>query len=83
MRPPKMSIDEYCACPDGRHVHRFLPVPETPEERALIAAYDSAYIWPDLVDLTEAIERFTRDGATAENMTWASGFEDRSLDRRV
>jgi hypothetical protein len=76
-----MPLGEYCGCPNGRHVHRFLPQPETPAEEELIAAYDEAYIWPDMVDLTEAVERFTRDGATAENLAWAAGFEDRSLDR--
>lgn len=81
MKPPRMSLDEYCACPDGRHVRRFLPQPETPAEEELIAAYSEAYIWPDVVDLVEAIERFMRDGATAENLAWAAGFEDRSLDR--
>lgn len=81
MKPPRMPLGEYCGCPDGRHVRRFLPQPETPAEEELIATYDAAYIWADAVDLIEAIERFTRDGVTAENLEWARGFEDRSLDR--
>jgi hypothetical protein len=81
MKPPRMPLNEYCACPSGSHVRRFLPVPETDEERDLINAYDNAYTWADEVDLAEAIERFMRDGAAAENLVWARGFEDRSLDR--
>lgn len=81
MKPPRMPLEEYCECPDGRHVRRFLPQPETPEEEALIKAYDNAYNWADVADLTEAIERFMRDGATDENMAWAQQTEDRSLDR--
>lgn len=81
MLPPKLPLAEYCECPDGRHVNRFLPRPETDAERELIDTYDQAFIYPDPEDLAEAVERFMRDGPTAENLAWARGCADRFDDR--
>lgn len=82
MKPPRMPIEECCACPDGRHVRRFLPQPETAAERVMIEVYDQAYVWPDEEDLREAIERFMDPTRKAENILWAADFEERSLNRK-
>lgn len=81
MKPPRVPLDQYCECPDGRHARRFLPEPETPDEEALISAYDNAYNLVCRDDLVEAIERFTTTGATEENLAWAAQTDDRILDR--
>lgn len=82
MKPPSHPLDYYCECQDGRHVRRVLPVPETPAEEALIAAYDDAVsLAVPRDELTEAIERFMATGATDENLAWATQADERILDR--
>lgn len=81
MLPPKMPLSEYCACPDGRHVRRFLPIPETDLEKQLIELYISNYQWADETDLADTIGRFMEAGPTVENFTWARYTEHRMVDR--
>ncbi len=81
MKPPSLPLAEYCDCPGGHHARRYLPQPETPDERALIETYDNAYNHPCRSDLAEAVERFMAGGATAENLAWARDTEGRVLDR--
>ena len=78
MKPPREELP--LCCYDGHHLRRFLPVPETPAEEALVAAYDDATDFPTDDEVAEAVRRFTEDGPTTETWEWVRRARDRQID---
>lgn len=79
MEPPNQRFDPWCCPHSGSHLRRFLPIPETPEEEELIAAYDWVAMF-SVDDVEEAKVRLM-SGPTPENWDWVRNTENRCSER--
>lgn len=82
MRPPRFPLSEWCQCPEGRHLNRYLAQGDTDEERAIVDAFYQASRFPWSGEIEEANRRFLGpDPTSAENWAWVRATEDRELYR--
>lgn len=81
MRPPRFDPEDWCHCPDGRHLNRYLAQGETVEEQAIVHAFFLASTYPWLEEIEEANRRFLGpDPTSEENWTWVRETRERELD---